>query len=126
MLICIQKSKYPLKGTKPRSKGIWIMISLLKTLSFLKIKVAFKWQEAFFLKYFSYIYPNFHPKFHPNLSFTFGTSKKNVNFLELNLTLRGGTIHTELCIKPTDGRQYLHYQSSIPIKLKCQYHTANH
>ena len=49
---------------------------------------------------------------HTNLSFTCGTSKNNVNFSDLNIRLRNGAIHTDLYIKPTDGHQYLHYQSS--------------
>ena len=31
-----------------------------------------------------------------------------------------------LTFKLTDGHQYFHYQSPIPITLKCQYHTAKH
>ena len=47
-------------------------------------------------------------KFHPNLSFTYETSKKKVNFLDLNVRLRNGTISTDLYPKPVDGHQYLH------------------
>ena len=62
--------------------------------------------------------------FHPNLNFPYETSKNNVSYLDLNVSLRYGVIPTDLYIKPTDGHQYLHYQSSYPITLKCQYHTV--
>ena len=57
-------------------------------------------------------------KFHPNLSFTYETSKEKVNFLDLNVSMRNGTISTDLYIKPTDGHQYLHYKSSHPEHIK--------
>ena len=53
-------------------------------------------------------------KFHPNLSFTYETSKERVNVLDLNVSLRKGTISTDLYVNPTDGQQYLHYKSSHP------------
>ena len=34
------------------------------------------------------------------------------NFLDLKISLGNGAIHTDLCIKPTDSHQYLHYQLS--------------
>ena len=46
------------------------------------------------------------------------TSSCTVNFLDLNVSLRNGVIHTNLYIKPTDGHQYLHYQSSNPLPIK--------
>ena len=55
---------------------------------------------------------------HPNLSFIYETSENNVNFLDLNVSLRDVAIHTDLYIKPTDGHQYLHYQSSHPHHIK--------
>ena len=39
-------------------------------------------------------------------------------FLDLNVSLRNGAIHTDVYIKPTDGHQYLHYQSSHPQHIK--------
>ena len=56
--------------------------------------------------------------FHHNLNSKYETSKKNVNFLDLNVSLRDGAIHTNLYIKATDGHQYLHYQSSHPHHIK--------
>ena len=50
-------------------------------------------------------------KFHPNLSFTYETSKERVNFLALKVSLRNGSISTDLYVKPTDGHQYLHDKS---------------
>ena len=65
--------------------------------------------------------------FHPNLSFTHETSKKNVDFLDLNVSLWDGAIHADLYIKPTDDHQYTKMVSRpIFISLKCQYHTAKH
>ena len=57
--------------------------------------------------------------FHSNLKFTYEISSCTVNFLDLNVSLRNGALHTDLYIKSTDGHQYLHYQSS-------QYHTVKH
>ena len=56
--------------------------------------------------------------FHSNLNFTYETSSCTVNFLDLNVSLRNGALHTDLYIKPTDGHQYLHYQSSHPLHIK--------
>ena len=56
--------------------------------------------------------------FHSNLKFTYETSSYTVNFLDLNVSLNNGAIHTDLYIKPTDGDQYLHYQSSHPLHIK--------
>ena len=57
-------------------------------------------------------------KFHPNLIFTYETSKERVNFLDLNVSLRNVAISTDLYIKPIDGEQYLHYNSSHPAHIK--------
>ena len=56
--------------------------------------------------------------FHSNLKFTYEISSCTVNFLNLNESLRNMAIHTDLYIKPTDGHQYLHYQSSHPLHIK--------
>ena len=53
-------------------------------------------------------------KFHLNLSFTYETSEKRVNFLDLNVSIRNGAISTDLYFQPTVGHQYLHYKSSHP------------
>ena len=49
---------------------------------------------------------------------THETSSSTVNFLDLNVNLRNGAIYTHLCIKPTDGYQYFHYQSSHSLHIK--------
>ena len=54
--------------------------------------------------------------FHSNLKFTWESC--TVNFPDLNVSLRNGTIHTDLYIKLKDGHQYLHYQSSHPLHIK--------
>ena len=41
-----------------------------------------------------------------------------VNFLDLNVSLRNGVIHTDLYIKSTDCHHYLHYQYSHPLHIK--------
>ena len=52
--------------------------------------------------------------FYPNLRFTYETSKNNVNFLNLNVSLRDRAIYADLYIKPIQGHQYPHYHSSHP------------
>ena len=49
-----------------------------------------------------------HNKFHPNLKFTYQTHQKNVDFLDLHVSLKDDTIFTDLHIKPTDSYQSLH------------------
>ena len=41
--------------------------------------------------------------FHSNLKFTYETSSHTVDFLDLNVNLTNGAIHTDLYIKPTCG-----------------------
>ena len=57
-------------------------------------------------------------KLHPNLSFTYETSKKKINFLDLNVSLKNGAISTDLYVKLTNEHQYLHYKSSHPKHIK--------
>ena len=52
------------------------------------------------------------------MKFTYETSSGTVNFLDLNLSLRNGVIHTDLYIKPTDCHHYLQYQYSHPLHIK--------
>ena len=51
-------------------------------------------------------------KFYPNLKFTYETSQNRVDFLDLNVGLKGGAIFTDLHIKLADGHQFLHYESN--------------
>ena len=50
-------------------------------------------------------------KFHPNLKFTYKKSKEKINFLDVVIKIKEGRIITDLYCKPTDGHQYLHYDS---------------
>ena len=66
--------------------------------------------------------------FQSNLSFISETSKSNIYFSDLHVSLKNGAVHTELYIKPTDSHQYLLYQSSclqqinvIPYIYVCTY-----
>ena len=50
--------------------------------------------------------------FTPNLKFTYESSKKDISFLDLKVSLTNGKLSTDLHIKATDCHQYLHYSSS--------------
>ena len=50
-------------------------------------------------------------KFHPNLKFTYEKSKEKINFLDVVIKIEECKIITDLYCKPTDGHQYLHYDS---------------
>ena len=43
--------------------------------------------------------------------FTYENSKEKINFLDVVLKMKEGRIITDLQCKPTDGHQYLHYDS---------------
>ena len=47
----------------------------------------------------------------PNLKLTYEASSYTVDFLDLNVSLRNGAIHTALYMKPADSHQYLHYKT---------------
>ena len=49
--------------------------------------------------------------FTPNRKFTFESSKKDISFLDLKVSLSKNKLSTDLHIKPTDCYQYLHYSS---------------
>ena len=50
-------------------------------------------------------------KFHPNLKFTCEKSKDKINFLDVVIKIKYSRIITDLYWKPTDGHQYLYYDS---------------
>ena len=52
--------------------------------------------------------------YHPNIKFTHESSKENIFFLDLFVSLSENKLYTDLYIKPTDRHQYLHYSSSHP------------
>ena len=57
--------------------------------------------------------------FTPNLSFPHEASKNCIPFLDLKVKLIDGKLETDLCMKPTDRSQYLHYLSSHAEHRKC-------
>ena len=56
--------------------------------------------------------------FTPNLKFTYESSKKDISFLDLKVSLSKNKLSTDLHIKPTDCHQYLHYSSGHPEHTK--------
>ena len=50
-------------------------------------------------------------KFHRNFRFTYEKSREKINFLDEVIKIIEGRITTNLSCKPTDGHQYLHYDS---------------
>ena len=61
-------------------------------------------------------------KFHPSLKFTHESSGKNVTFLDVDIKFLNGQIITDLHIKATDRRQYLHSRHHILTTLKGPYY----
>ena len=64
------------------------------------------------------IYLSSFNSFTPNLKFTYESSKKDISFLDLKVSLTKGKLSTDLHIKPTDCHQYLHYSSGHPEHTK--------
>ena len=58
--------------------------------------------------------------FHSNLKYTSETSSSTVNFLDLNISLRNGTIHADFYIKPTDGTSTSTISLLTPYTLRGQ------
>ena len=56
--------------------------------------------------------------FTTNLKFTYESSKKDISFLDLKVSLTKGKLSTDLHIKPSDCHQYLHYSSVHPEHTK--------
>ena len=55
---------------------------------------------------------------HPTIKFTAEWSKISINFLDVRVSLVGGNITTDLCVKPTDSHQYLRSSSCHPYHCK--------
>jgi len=55
---------------------------------------------------------------HNTIKFTGTYSKKSVNFLDTNTYLANNTVLTSLYTKPTDHKQYLHFNSTHPLLTK--------
>ena len=56
--------------------------------------------------------------FHPNLKFTHKRSRQEINFLDVTFRVNHGEFITNLYCKPTDGHQYLHFESCYPSHTK--------
>ena len=56
--------------------------------------------------------------FNSNLKFTYESSKKDIKFLDLKVSLSKDKLSTDLHIKPTACHQYLHYSSGHPQHTK--------
>ena len=52
--------------------------------------------------------------FYPNLKFTDERSREEINFLDVTVRVNHGEFITNLYCKPTDGHQYLHFESCHP------------
>ena len=52
------------------------------------------------------------------MNFTYETSQNSVHFLDLNVSLKGGAIFTDLHIKPAGGHQLLNYKSCHSSHIK--------
>ena len=55
---------------------------------------------------------------HPTIKFTTEWSQTSINFLNVTVSLIGGKVTIDLCIKPTDSYQYLHSSSCHPYHCK--------
>ena len=56
--------------------------------------------------------------FHPNLKFTHERSRQEINFLDVTFRVNHDEFITNLYCKPTDGYQYLHFESCYPSQTK--------
>ena len=48
---------------------------------------------------------------HPSIKFTFEKSKMKINFLDVVIKIKNGSLSIDLYSKPVDSHQYLHYNS---------------
>ncbi len=56
--------------------------------------------------------------YHNSIKFEFNISQTNATFLDTSLYIQNNQIFTDLFIKPTDKKQYLHFSSSHPNSQK--------
>ncbi|XP_072020421.1 uncharacterized protein [Amphiura filiformis] len=61
---------------------------------------------------------NFCNSFHPTIKFTSESSTKEIPFLDVLVSIRDDTLHTDLYSKPTDSHQFLHWTSCHPKHTK--------
>ena len=57
-------------------------------------------------------------KKHPSIKFDYKTSKDRIVFLDTEIYLHNGKLHTKIYRKETDQQHYLHIQSEHPKSLK--------
>ena len=57
-------------------------------------------------------------EFDPCIKFTYESNKESVVFLDIQISLRKGKVFTDVYVKPTGRRQYLHYLSAHPYHTK--------
>ena len=55
---------------------------------------------------------------HPNLKFTHERSREEINFHDVTVRVNHGEFITNLYCEPTDGHQYLHFESCHPSHTK--------
>ena len=55
---------------------------------------------------------------HPTIKFTYETSPKSINFLDINVIRVGNRLVSDLYVKPTDTHQYLHATSCHVYHIK--------
>jgi hypothetical protein len=55
--------------------------------------------------------------FHPNLKYTFEYSKKEINFLDVNIKKSNKGFETSVYKKPTHKNAYVHYTSNHPLHM---------
>ena len=56
--------------------------------------------------------------FHPNLKFTHGSSREEINFLDITVRVNLDQFMTDLYCDHTDGHHYLHFESCHPSHTK--------
>ena len=56
--------------------------------------------------------------YHPNIKLTYESNKENIMFLDLDVSLSGNKLTTDLHTKSADKHQYLHYTFAHPSHTK--------
>ena len=107
-------------GTKFAPPYAWIFMDYIET-EFLKSQEIKPWLWKRFIDDIFFIWTDTEEnldtfledlnKFHFNLRFTYEKSREKINFLNVVIKIKEGKITTNLFCKPTDGHQYLHYDS---------------
>ena len=64
------------------------------------------------------VFINYLNNIHPTIKFTSSLSQTEIPYLDVNVSLHNGNIHTDLYTKPTDKHQHLLYSSCHPYHTK--------